>query len=272
MCDLCHDAMREKGLIMSDLVELGLTFVDEYCCKDIFKRIVCISNDISGAADFISLVAYPLKKDDKHRVRFRDAMLNAALNGYCKRKSICKNEKSKLIRQLGIQKPLIWRDIDSAITGGTKKLGGGTKKLTERFHAYHVFRAYDNALADDAGLSFRHVLEHISTAYESNHLKVSDIESRIHSFKRTFRQSRPVLHLTYGLVESFKSKGWTNEYGQLCYGVKPAILDPSWLPEAIEISKVVLGLQLAEHEQGNLKGQQLRGHKFDPKEIVYLYF
>lgn len=263
---------------MSELTELGLSLVNKYCSEGIFSRIGTISSDISGAADFIAIVAYPLKKDDKQRAKFRDAMLSAALIEYCSRNSVGKGEKDRLIKSFGIKKTPIWRDIDIAITGGTKvifkdgreKIGGGTKKLTDRFHAYHVFRAYDKALADNSRISFKDVLHRISTAYESNHLKVSDIESKNNSFKRTFRQSRPVLHLTWGLVESFRSKGWTNTEGQLSYGVKQAILDPSWLPEAIELSKIVLGLQLAEHEQENLLGKTLRDHKFEPKEIIYL--
>lgn len=91
--------------------------------------------------------------------------------------------------------------------GDSNKLGGGTKKLLDRFHAYHVFRAYDNALSDDAGLTFEHVLGHISTVYESKQSKVSQPETRIENLKRTFRQSRPVLHLTWGIVDSFQSKG-----------------------------------------------------------------
>lgn len=255
---------------MSELTELGLSLVNQYCSEGIFGRIGTISSDISGAADFIAIVAYPLKKDDKQRAKFRDAILSAALIEYCSRKSIGKDEKDKLIKSFGIKKTPIWRDINIAITGGTQKLGGGTKKLTDRFHSYHAFRAYDKALAENSGMSFKHVLHHISVAYESNHLKISDIESKNNSFKRTFRQSRPVLHLTWGLVETFKSKGWTNTEGQLSYGVKQAILDPSWIPEAIELSKIVLGLQLVEHEQENRLGRNLRGHKFEPKEIIYL--
>ena len=172
---------------------------------------------------------------------------------------------------LGLEKEMIWRDIDRAITGGTKKDGGGTKKLIDRFHAYHAFRSYDNALSDDAGLTFEQVLGHISTVYESKQSKISEPEVRIENLKRTFRHSRPVLHLTWGVIESFKRKGWTNDKGQLCYGVKPAIYDPSWLPEALDTAKIVLGLQLLEYESEKLNGKKLRSHKFDPKEVIHVH-
>lgn len=256
---------------MSELVELGFSYVDKYRSENKFCKSLSIPNNSIGAAEYLAWVAYPNDEDVRHRTKFRNAMLNAALNDYCKRKSVGRHEKLKLLKQFGILKDMIWRDIDIAITGGTEKAGGGTKKLSDRFHAYHAFRAYDKSLEDNAGLSFRSVLEHISTAYESKHLKVSDIESRINSFKRTFRQSRPVLHLTWGIVDSFTSKGWTNDKGQLCYGVKPAILDPSWLPEAIEQSRLILGLQLVEDLQDKVQGKPYRDHKFDAKEVIDLH-
>ena len=256
---------------MSELVELGFFLVDKCRTKNGFHRTLSIQNNSIGAAEYLAWVAYPNDKDVRHRTKFRNAMLHAALNDYCKRKSVDKHEKLKRLKQFGIPKDMIWRDIDIAITGGTTKTGGGTKKLIDRFHAYHAFRAYDKSLGDNAGLSFRSVLDHISTAYESEHLKFSDIESRIHSFKRTFRESRPVLHLTWGIVDSFTSKGWANEKGQLCHGVKPAILDPTWLPEALEQSKLILGLQLVEDLQEKVQEKTLRVHKFDAREVIDLH-
>ncbi|EGR5854860.1 hypothetical protein AAHL06_002760 [Vibrio parahaemolyticus] len=251
---------------MKESVELGFLVVDKYRAENVFFSSFLVPNNHIGAAEYLAWVAYP--KDKKHRAKFRNAMLNAAINDYCKRRSVSKYEKIRLLNQHGISKDMIWRDIDIAITGGTEKVGGGTKKLIDRLHAYHVFRAYDKSLENEANLSFGTVLEKISRAYESEYLKSSDIESRINSFKRIFRQSRPVLHLTWGMVDSFISKGWANENGQLCYGVKPAILDPSWLPEALEKSKMILGLQLVENFQGKSHKKNLRDHKFDAKEII----
>ncbi|MDK9761899.1 hypothetical protein KI743_07775 [Vibrio sp. D420a] len=256
---------------MADLVELGLELVDFYKSEGLFSKSQAISNDVRGAADYLALVAYPAEEDNHHRIKFRDAMLSAALKEYTKNKGISAKERNSLEKHLCIQENMIWRDIDRAITGGPNKVGGGTKKLLDRFHAYHVFRAYDNALSDDAGLTFEHVLGHISTVYESKQSKVSQPETRIENLKRTFRQSRPVLHLTWGIVDSFQSKGWSNENNQLSLGVKPAIFDPSWIAKALELSKVVLGLQLVEHEAHKCNGRKYRGHKFAPDEIIHLF-
>ncbi|ABZ74899.1 hypothetical protein Shal_0323 [Shewanella halifaxensis HAW-EB4] len=257
---------------MDEIVELGLSLVDKYQHAGIFRKSCRIPNNIFGSADYLALVAYPSIRSDEKRSNFKDAMLSALLKESCKTRGIRKADKTMLAQRLGLSKDMIWRDIDRAITGGTKKDGGGTKKLIDRFHSYHVFRAYDSALSDDANLTFEQVLGEISTAYESQQSKVSDSETRIENLKRTFRQSRPVLHLTWGLVESFKLKGWATDTGQLCYGVKPAIHDPSWLPEALDLAKIVLGLQLVEYESAKLNGKRLRSHKFDPQEIIYIHF
>lgn len=258
---------------MNELVELGQYLVDSYRDNGSFSRVDLVSNNVCGSADFMALIAYPLLKDNDKRKRFKDAMLNAAFKETCQRKKLNSKTREQLAEVLGLDTEMIWRDIDRAITGGVqKKIGGGTKKIIDRLHSYHVFRAYDHALEDDAGLTFEEILSRISVVYESKQSKFSDPKTRIENLKRTFRLSRPVMHLTYGMVESFKLKGWTNDNNQLCYGVKPAIYDPSWLPEALKVAKTVLGLQLVEYESIKRKGKKYRNHLFDPQEIIHVHF
>ncbi|ELJ8761042.1 hypothetical protein [Vibrio diabolicus] len=258
---------------MKGLNEFGLVLklVDFYNAQGVFAKSKAIPLDSYGAAEYLALVAYPNNKDNHHRIKFRDAMLSAALKDYTRINGIGASYRNKLESDLGIKEDMIWRDINRAITGGTQKVGGGTKKIMHRLHAYHVFRAYDKSLSDGAGLTFEHVLGHISTVYESKQSKVSEPRTRIENLKRIFRESRPVLHLTWGMVSSFQSKGWTNENNQICHGVKSAITDPSWIVEALDVSKAVLGLELVEHEAHKYDGVQRRAHMFTPEEIIHLY-
>lgn len=253
---------------MNTLVKDGLMLCENYLHKEKFNKINYLSNNYLGAATYMAFVAYPSNK--KYRDKFKEAMINAYLVDYSKMQGV-KRTKKELLQKLGI-KDMIWRDIDRAITGGGRKVGGGTRKLIDRFHSYHAFRAYDQAISNNKNISFQTVLGEISKGYESSGSKMSDPYTRIENLKRVFRESRPVLHLTWGLVESFKGKGWTNNIGQLSCGVKPAIYDPSWLVNAIDLSKVVLGLQLLEYESMKMNGNQLRNHKFDPNEIIWLDF
>jgi hypothetical protein len=258
---------------MDEIIQAGRSLVRVYASNSLSDKSFAwtgyVSNDTSGAADYLALLAYPCPKDDQRRIRFRDALLSACvIDDYKKHKD--EFRKNRLMASFQIDQLMIWRDIDRAITGGTSKLGGGVKRLVDRFHAYHVFVAYDKALAEDANLTFENVLGHISTAYESPRSMLQDQEDRIDNLKKVFRASRPVLHLVFGYVRSCISKGWINEQGQIVHW-KQAIYDPSWLREALDIAEVVLGMQLIEYESKLRTGKQLRGHLFDPSEITHIY-
>lgn len=258
---------------MDEIIQVGRSLVRLYASNSLSDKSFAwtgyVSNDTSGAADYLALLAYPCPKDDQRRIRFRDALLSAlVIDDYKKHKD--EFRKNRLMASFQLDKLMIWRDIDRAITGGPKKLGGGVKKLIDRFHAYHVFAAYDKALAEDANLTFENVLSHISTVYESSRSKLQDPEDRIDNLKKVLKVSRPVLHLVFGYVRSCASKGWINDQGQILHW-KQAIYDPSWLREALDIAEVVLGMQLIEHEFKLRTGKQLRTHKFEPSEITHIY-
>lgn len=258
---------------MDEIIQAGRSLVRVYASNSLsdksFAWTGCVLNDTSGAADYLALLAYPCPKDDQRRIRFRDALLSAlVIDDYKKHKD--EFRKNRLMASFQLAKLMIWRDIDRAITGGLNKLGGGVKKLIDRFHAYHVFAAYDKALAEDANLTFENVLSHISTVYESPRSKLQDPKDRIGNLKKVLRVSRPVLHLVFGYVRSCASKGWINDQGQILHW-KQAIYDPSWLSEALDIAEVVLGMQLIEHESKLITGKQLRRHEFEPSEITHIY-
>lgn len=258
---------------MEEIIQAGRALVKVYGSNALpdrsFARTGYVSNDTSGAADYLALLAYPCLTDDAKRLRFRNALLSAfVIDDYKKHQD--EFRKHKLMVCFELDKLMIWRDIDRAITGGPNKLGGGVKRLIDRFRAYHVFVAYDKALAEDANLTFENVLSHISTAYESTRSILQEQENRIDNLKKVFRASRPILHLVSGYVRSCISKGWINEQGQILHW-KQSLYDPSWLREALELAEVVLGIQLIEHESKLRTGKQLRGHLFDPAEITHIY-
>ncbi|WP_419571573.1 hypothetical protein [Rheinheimera sp.] len=258
---------------MNEIIKISRSLVSIYASNALpdksFARTGYVSNDTSGAADYLALLAYPCSTEDSKRIKFRNALLSAVvIDDYKTHKDIIR--RNALIASFQLDKLMIWRDIDRAITGGPNKLGGGVKRLIDRFHSYHVFAAYDKALSDDAHLTHENVLSHISTAYESPRSKLQDAEDRLVNLKKVFRASRPVLHLVYGLVRSFASKGWVNDQGQILHW-KQAIYDSSWMNEALEIAEVILGMQLVEHESKLKTGKQLRGHLFDPSEITHIY-
>lgn len=260
---------------MDDVLKVGKFLVSLYasssCDEKAFARVAHISNDTSGAADYLALLAYPSPKDDSRRIHFRNALLSAFVRDEIKNS----NDKSKvdvdsLMVSFELDKLMIWRDIDRAITGGVKKrTGGGVKKLIDRFQAYHAFCAYDRALSDGASLTWETVLSRISKAYESERSRLQDPDDRIDNLKKIFRASRPVLHLVFGYIRSISSKGWTNEKGQIPHLIS-SIYDPSWLKDALDISEVVLGMQLIEHESKLKIGKKLRGHTFEPSEITHI--
>ena len=54
--------------------------------------------------------------------------------------------------------------------------------------------------------------------------------------------------------------------------VKPAIFDCRWLSQAIDVSQLILGMQLLEYESESKNGKKLRRHAFNPSEVVDIYF
>lgn len=256
---------------MDGTLQAGFHLLERYRRINAFHISIPIELSAVGAATYMSWVAYPLVSQKKRRERFSHAMLSGAIRDYSKLKGD-PDAKQRLMLALGIDSLLIWRDIDSSITGKGDKIGGGTGKIIDRFHAYHAFMAYDNALERQLSVSFYDVLSKISTAYESVGSSLSDEETRLDHLKRDFREGRPVLHLTGGLIESHRDKGWGNEFGQLNLGVKPAIFDWSWLSRAIDVSQLILGLQLLEYESESKNGKKLRRHAFNPSEVVDVYF
>lgn len=256
---------------MDEFVKVSLQLLKQYRKNQDFLRSVPIEFSSVGAATYMSWVAYPSANQSNRRERFSQAMLSGAIREYGKlKRDICKRDR--LMQALGVGSLLSWRDIDSAITGKGQKIGGGTRKIIDRFHSYHAFMSYDNALERQLSVSFYDVLSKISTVYESVGSSISDEETRLDHLKRDFREGRPVLHLTGGLIESHRSKGWCNECGQLNQGVKPAIFDWSWLNQAIDVSQLILGLQLLEYESESKNGKKLRRHAFNPSEVVDVYF
>ncbi|CUS47486.1 MAG: hypothetical protein HLUCCO02_12745 [Idiomarinaceae bacterium HL-53] len=251
-------------------VSLALQLVAKYRREGRFKSSIPISQSPMGAAKFIAYIAYPKATEAKRRTRFQNAMLSGAAREYgLQNGDLAK--RAKLIELFGLENLLIWRDIDSAITGKGSKLGGGTKRLTDRFYAYHAYRMNDTTQAENKEITFSEILSHVATVYESKGMKLSDPDVRLGHLKRLFRHGRPVLHLVWGLIESHQSKGWCDELGQLSEGVKPAIGDWGWLESAHEIADLVLGLHLIEHESYLQNDKQLRLHKFDPSEVIDLY-
>lgn len=247
----------------------AFALVEHYRKNDKFKSSYTLNCSQKGAAEYLARIAYPHLVDHKRHRRFIDAMLSALIRDITKT-NIEKRLQYKLIEDFELDKLLIWRDIDTAITGKGEagKIGGGIGKIIERFHAYHAFMAYDFSLEKDASVTFIDTLSRVSTAYESKGSALSDKDTRLTHLKRAFRQSRPVLHLTGGLIESFLKKGWCNDRLQLNRGVKPALVDPSWLTYASEVGDLILGCQLLEHESGLRSGVKIRKHKFEPSEVI----
>lgn len=256
---------------MDEIVKIGLHLLEQYRKNNAFHRSIPIEFSSVGAATYMSWVAYPLAIQNKRRERFSHAMLSGAIREYGKVKGDL-GARERLMLALGIDSLLSWRDIDSAITGKGDKIGGGTGKIIDRFHSYHVFMSYDNVLQRQLSVSFYDTLSEVSTVYESAGSSLSDEEIRLDHLKRDFREGRPVLHLTGGLIEAHRSKGWCNELGQLNQGVKPAIFDWDWLNQAIKISQLILGMQLLEYESELENGKKLRSHAFNPSEVVDIYF
>ncbi|WP_028863230.1 hypothetical protein [Psychromonas aquimarina] len=244
---------------MSDEIKFGLALVKQYASENVFERIETLSLDIYGAVDFIALMAFPNVKDEKRKKRFSKAILNAYYR--TSGKAHIQELPEHFTKEIDSKWP--WKNIDQSINSGIRR-------LIIRFHSYHVFRFHDNALEKDPNHSFGSSIDYISTAYETNREKISDRAIRSNNHKRDFQHSRPVLHLTWGFVEACKTMGWTNELGQLSYGIRIAIENPSWLVEAIDTANLVLGLQLVEHCVANTSGKNLRKHKFDPAEIIYV--
>ena len=257
---------------MNETIQIGKELVDLYAFgkspERSFSRVGWVSDDCSGAADYLALLAYPLESEDSKRLKFRNAMLSALVRSECKNRGMSAT-KDSMIDQFELPDLMIWRDIDRALTGGPNKVGGGVRKLIDRLHSYHVFTAFDSSLSQNAKTSFNDVLSHISTVYESPRSKIQDAEFRLDNLKKVFRASRPVIHLTYGYVVSCQSIGLANDLGQVPHIYK-VLSNPSWLSKAVEISEVVLGMQLYEYESALKTGIKLRAHKFAPAEVVYL--
>ncbi|MCS4306904.1 hypothetical protein M2404_001229 [Rheinheimera pacifica] len=257
---------------MNEMVQIGKELINLYAFsespKRSFSRVGWVSDDCSGAADYLALLAYPLESEDSKRINFKNAMLSALVRSECKGKGMSAI-KAKMIEQFGLSDLMIWRDIDRALTGSPNKLGGGVKKLKDRLHSHHVFVAYDSSLSQNAGCSFNDVLSHISSAYESRRSTFQEPDFRLDNLKKIFRASRPVIHLTYGYVISCQSIGLANDLGQVPH-INKMLRNPNWLGKALELSEVVLGLQLYEYESELKTGKKLRGHKFNPTEVVHL--
>lgn len=254
---------------MNDYAQAAFILVKRYRKQGKFRATVPIDFSSVGAARYLSYLAYPKVTEEGNRERFEEALLSGTAREYGLQKGSARS-REELAKLFGLEKVLAWRDIDAAYNGRGDKVGGGIKRLEERFHAYHVFRANDSAQADLVDVTFTEVLEKVSVAYESERSKLSEPEVRTRNLKRSFANSRAVLHLTGGMIAAHRAKGWCNEQGQLNRGLKPALGDWSWLPEALERADLELGLLLLEHESEKMTDKQLRKHKFEPSEVIDL--
>lgn len=249
--------------------------------KKNFNRIALIyGKKTELAMEYISFVAYPLEKEEEQRLKFVNALKTVYFREYVKPELKPFNKYSmKLLEEV--------RGYTRAPRNIEKTIAQGEKRFTKRLVAWHAYDLYKNRYQDGLKVTFYEVLLETASAYacfDSRFSKVAELyedikrdkgieENKSDTYKENrqiindWKSAKPILHLAYGYYENFlreTPEGYKN--------IKNAILNPSWVNDAVKYSQLYLAGEIFNHNNKDVFYQADYKVQFDVEEYLFVDF